>query len=64
VGLLTIEEVAQRLRVCREFVRQRVASGEIRAAKIGTDPGQTGGRWLVSEDEVERWLAARMEQPK
>lgn len=50
-ALLTMPEVAERLRVSERTVRRLVASGQIRVVKIGR-------RSLVAESEVEAFLAA------
>lgn len=49
--LLTIAEVASRLRVSARTVRRLIASGQIRPTYVGRRP-------LVSEDELRAFLAA------
>lgn len=49
--LLTLQEVAERLRVSVSTVRRLVASGQIRVVKVGRKP-------LVTSRELEAYLAA------
>jgi excisionase family DNA binding protein len=49
--LLTLEEVADRLRVSRRTVERLVAAGRVRTVKIGR-------RRLVTEKEIEAFIAA------
>jgi PTS system nitrogen regulatory IIA component len=47
--LLTIEEVADFLRLSKDTVYRMVQSGKIPASKVGT-------QWRFRRDEVESWL--------
>lgn len=49
--LLTIDEVAERLRLGRRTVERYIARGDIRSAKAGR-------RRLVSIDELDRFVKA------
>lgn len=49
--LLTIPEVAERLRVSTRTVRRFIASGQLRVLKVGR-------RTLITEREVDAFLAA------
>ena len=57
--LLTIEEVAIRLRLSRQTVRRRVASGELRAFRVGYRPGAPVRIEARSVDEMLRPVAPR-----
>ena len=48
-NLLTIEEVADFLRLSKDTVYRMVQSGKIPASKVGT-------QWRFRRDEVESWL--------
>lgn len=49
--LLTLDEVADRLRVSRRTVERLIASGQIRPTRVGS-------RTLVSDRELEAYVAA------
>jgi excisionase family DNA binding protein len=51
--LLTIREVAQALRQTERTVRDKIASGELTAIRIGSGPRAP---IRVDADELERWL--------
>lgn len=51
--LLTLQEVADRLRVSTRTVQRLMASGQLRFVKIGS-------RTLFTAKEVEAYLAARV----
>jgi excisionase family DNA binding protein len=50
--ILTIQEVAERMRCEHRTVRRAIRSGELEAALIG-------GKWLVREEAVDAWLLSR-----
>jgi excisionase family DNA binding protein len=50
--ILTVQEVAERMRCEHRTVRRAIRSGELEAALIG-------GKWLVREEAVEAWFRAR-----
>ncbi|MGZ6637498.1 MAG: helix-turn-helix domain-containing protein [Solirubrobacteraceae bacterium] len=54
--ILTIQEVAQRMRCEHRTVRRAIRSGELEAAFIG-------GRWLVREEAVDDWFRSRCASP-
>jgi excisionase family DNA binding protein len=54
--LLTVPEVAERLRCGRRTVERLIAAGRIRANKVGR-------RTLVTSFEVEAFIAASRRQP-
>ena len=55
-AILTIQEVAQRMRCEHRTVRRAIRSGELEAAFIG-------GRWLVREEAVDDWFRSRCASP-
>lgn len=55
-AILTIQEVAERMRCEHRTVRRAIRSGELEAALIG-------GRWLVREEAVDDWFRSRCEVP-
>jgi excisionase family DNA binding protein len=50
--LLTVPEVAERLRVSRPTVYRRIRAGEIPAIRVGN----TSGALRVPADELDAWL--------
>ena len=54
--LLTVPEVAQRVRVSPATVRDWLRQGKLK----GTRPGGTKVGWRVAEAEIDRFLAAGM----
>ena len=50
--ILTVREVAERMRCEHRTVRRAIRSGELEAALIG-------GRWLVREEAVDDWFQSR-----
>ena len=48
--LLTLEEVAQRLKISVQTVRRMIADKELKASKIR-------GQWRVRSDDLERYIA-------
>jgi len=54
--ILTVAEVAARLRISRDLVRDMLLRGELAAAKVGTHRGRRGGRWLIPAVAVDEWL--------
>jgi excisionase family DNA binding protein len=52
--LLTVPEVAERVRVSEATVREWLRSGRLK----GTRPGGTRLGWRIPEAEVERFLSA------
>ncbi len=55
--LLTLNEVAERLRVSLRTVREYVRTGSLPALNIGT--GRVRPLWRVDEIELETWLTGR-----
>ena len=55
-AILTIQEVADRMRCEHRTVRRAIRSGELEAALIG-------GRWLVREEAVDDWFRSRCASP-
>lgn len=55
-AILTVQEVAERMRCEHRTVRRAIRSGELEAALIG-------GRWLVREEAVDAWFRARCATP-
>jgi excisionase family DNA binding protein len=56
-AILTVQEVAQRMRCEHRTVRRAIRSGELEAALIG-------GKWLVREEAVDAWFRSRRASPK
>jgi excisionase family DNA binding protein len=56
--LLTVEEVAERLRLDPEAVRRYLRSGELRGMRFGNRGG-----WRISEVDLAAFLAARRPDP-
>ena len=54
--ILTVLEVAERMRCEHRTVRRAIRSGELEAAFIG-------GRWLVREEAVDDWFRSRCAAP-
>jgi excisionase family DNA binding protein len=55
-AILTVQEVAERMRCEHRTVRRAIKSGELEAALIG-------GRWLVREEAVDVWFRSRCARP-
>lgn len=53
--LLTVREVAERIRSTPESVRRWIRQGRLRAAR----PGHTKLGFRIAEDDLERFLAER-----
>jgi excisionase family DNA binding protein len=51
-AILTIQEVAERMRCEHRTVRRAIKSGELEAALIG-------GKWLVREEALDAWFRSR-----
>ena len=51
-AILTVQEVAERMRCEHRTVRRAIKSGELEAALIG-------GKWLVREEAVDAWFRSR-----
>jgi excisionase family DNA binding protein len=58
--LLTVAEVARRLQQSERTVRDKIASGQLPAVKIGTGPRAS---LRVDRDELERRLYANSQEP-
>jgi len=58
--LLTTREAAGRMRVSRDFLTTIALRGELQSVKLGTRPGQRGGRRLFPQSEVDGWIAKRL----
>lgn len=56
-AILTVQEVAERMRCEHRTVRRAIRSGELEAALIG-------GKWLVREEAVDDWFRSRCAAPK
>jgi excisionase family DNA binding protein len=56
VAILTIQEVAERMRCEHRTVRRAIRSGELEAALVG-------GKWLVREEAVDDWFRSRCASP-
>jgi excisionase family DNA binding protein len=54
--ILTVQEVAERMRCEHRTVRRAIRSGELEAALIG-------GKWLVREEAVDAWFRSRCAVP-
>jgi len=59
-ALLTTKEAAARMRVSIDYLVTIALRGEIASIKLGTRPGQRGGRRLFPESEINAWLARHM----
>jgi excisionase family DNA binding protein len=55
---MTLAEVAERLRCSTKTVRRRIASGELRAARIAR------GVWVIREEDLAAFLAERAHRPR
>jgi len=55
-AILTVQEVAERMRCEHRTVRRAIRSGELEAAFIG-------GKWLVREEAVDDWFRSRCASP-
>jgi excisionase family DNA binding protein len=55
-AILTVQEVAERMRCEHRTVRRAIKSGELEAALIG-------GKWLVREEAVDVWFRSRCALP-
>jgi excisionase family DNA binding protein len=55
-AILTVREVAERMRCEHRTVRRAIRSGELEAALIG-------GKWLVREEAVDAWFRSRSAGP-
>ncbi len=55
-AILTVQEVAARMRCEHRTVRRAIRSGELEAALIG-------GKWLVREEAVDAWFRLRCASP-
>ena len=55
-AILTVQQVAQRMRCEHRTVRRAIRSGELEAAFIG-------GGWLVREEAVDDWFRSRCASP-
>jgi len=55
-AILTVQEVAQRMRCEHRTVRRAIRSGELEVALIG-------GKWLVREEAVDDWFRSRCASP-
>ncbi len=53
VALLTVAEVAERLRMSERFVRDEISRGNLRGAKVGR-------RWRIPETALDAYIAANM----
>ena len=51
-AILTVQEVAERMRCEHRTVRRAIRSGELEGALIG-------GKWLVREEAVDEWCRSR-----
>ena len=51
-AILTVQEVAERMRCEHRTVRRATKSGELEGALIG-------GKWLVREEAVDAWFRSR-----
>ena len=58
--LLTTKEAAARMRVSADWLTTQAQCGRIASIKIGTRPGQRGGRRLFPESEIEGWLSRNL----
>jgi len=59
-NLMTIPQAAERMRCSGDFLRDLLRRREIDAAKIGPERGKRGGKWLIPESEIVRWLERNM----
>ena len=59
-ALLTTKEAAARMRVSVDYLVTIALRGELASIKLGTRPGQCGGRRLFPESEVNAWLARNL----
>jgi len=58
--LLTTREAAARMRVSIDYLVILALRGEIESVKLGTPPGQRGGKRLFPASEVEAWIARHL----
>ncbi len=58
---LTIDEVAERLKVSRRTVYRWIERGELPAYKLG--PDRPGVEWRIGEEDLIKFLEERRTQP-
>jgi excisionase family DNA binding protein len=56
-GMLTVNELADYLRISRSMIYRLLKRGEIPGFKIGSD-------WRFNLDEIDQWLAKRRIKPR
>ena len=52
--MLTVAEVSERIRLHPKTVRRLIRDGQIAASKVGD--GRWSGKWVITEEEVDRYL--------
>lgn len=58
--LLTTREAAMRMRVSRDYLINLALRGEIASIKLGTRPGERGGRRLFPASEIDDWVGRNL----
>jgi len=58
--MLNVTEVADRLRISPDHVRDMIRRRQLAAIKIGSRIGTRGGRYRIPDYAVEEWLAANI----
>lgn len=59
--MLTVSDVAERLRVSRDIVVTHIRAGRLRASNVGTSMIRMW--WRVSEEDLEKFLSVRRLTP-
>ena len=62
---LTIQDIADLLRVSRDTVERWIHTGQLRAVDVSSDKARSGRRtsWRISTNSLERFLEARANRP-
>lgn len=62
-ALMTTKEVSTVTNLTGWWVRQHIASGELRAINVGTGSG-TSARWRVDPEDLKAFLISRESRPR
>jgi len=61
-GLLTVEQVAQKLNLSTFTIKAYLRKGKLKGVKVSGSPGTSGGRWGILPAALDAYIEAGEEQ--
>lgn len=57
--LYTAQTAAEKVGVSKIYIRKAIKRGQLKATKVGADPNEPGGVFIIKESDLLAWNASR-----